>query len=628
MVYVHIVGGLGNQLRIFAAGYAIANILGDELVLDLSSYESGYFRPYALDKLCLPIHSTVSTKIDDPLSLVVEKHAKDCDKVINIDSIKSREELIEILDGCTNVYAYGYGGTYLCNELEKEILKKQIFPICPTKELLTFVKSVDTDNTVSVHVRRTDFIDEGRFNDISLDYIKAAIMYMYLYVENPNFYFFSDDMEWVKESFGIRKEYHYVTLSDERTRDVEELFCIAACHHHILSNQSTYSAWETFFSKDWESINLALDVKDLGAAPQLTLLDLEIVRVLSGEYDKRIGVEKVKKKISIIIPCYNVEKYVSQCLDSIISQTMDIEELEIIIVNDKSTDNTLEVLREYEKKYSNNIILVERDTNGGLSAARNTGLQYASCEYVLFVDSDDYLNSNACKVLYERASKDDYDVVSGGIIMFCGTEVIAVKQYEDVDYNLKNPGDLKKYLLAKGEICSAWANLYKRNFIIENDLEFSEGFLMEDVAFFIDVFNSAKKTSTISECIYMYRSNDEGIMQSKILQGAIDGHALVINRYDKYSGVEWSDVDREAFEWYLFYKGFYTPVGNVLNSDVVCDDDIIYTFAKNILKRIPKYKGNKCIAEMLQMDEGGIAEFLEFVCHTEFQKNKENYKVF
>ena len=117
-------------------------------------------------------------------------------------------------------------------------------------------------------------------------------------------------------------------------------------------------------------------------------------------------------KISIIIPVYNVEDYLSQCLDSVLSQ--DFDDFEVICVNDGSTDNSLIILEKYAKLDSR--IKIISQINGGLGSARNTGLKHANGEYVMFIDSDDYISEGSLKKIYYNAVSNNSDIV---IFEFC-----------------------------------------------------------------------------------------------------------------------------------------------------------------------------------------------------------------
>ena len=116
-------------------------------------------------------------------------------------------------------------------------------------------------------------------------------------------------------------------------------------------------------------------------------------------------------KISIIIPCYNVEKYIDKCMNSILNQTIGIENLEIILVDDKSTDNTVERLKQYEVAYPEQIMLILCEKNGRQGTARNIGMSYATGEYISFVDSDDWIRKDMYEILMTLIEETNADIV-------------------------------------------------------------------------------------------------------------------------------------------------------------------------------------------------------------------------
>ena len=124
------------------------------------------------------------------------------------------------------------------------------------------------------------------------------------------------------------------------------------------------------------------------------------------------------KKVSIIVPCYNVEKYVAVCLESIIAQSIGFDQIELILVNDASTDHTLTILQEYEQRYDQSIILVDCLVNGKGGGARNTGMQYASADYVMFVDADDRLSLSAVEEMFQIAEEKGFDLVECDYMVF------------------------------------------------------------------------------------------------------------------------------------------------------------------------------------------------------------------
>ena len=149
-------------------------------------------------------------------------------------------------------------------------------------------------------------------------------------------------------------------------------------------------------------------------------------------------------KISVIVPVYNVEKYLDKCLNSLVNQTL--KDIEIIVINDGSPDNSQTIIECYSKKYSNVKSYVKR--NGGISDARNYGLKYASGEYIAFVDSDDYVDLSMMEKLYNKAIENSYDIVECNLHMVDDNGNLL----KDVNTNQKkdifDEQGIKKYMLS------------------------------------------------------------------------------------------------------------------------------------------------------------------------------------
>ncbi len=211
--------------------------------------------------------------------------------------------------------------------------------------------------------------------------------------------------------------------------------------------------------------------------------------------------------VSIIMPVYNVERYLRQCLDSLFSQTL--KEIEIIAVNDGSTDNCLQILEEYQRKHPQ-IMSVYTTENRGVSHARNYGMKYAKGEYILFVDSDDYIESDMCEKLYTKAATDKNDLV------ICTRYNV----YEDM-----RSGFIRRDLIKLGHINSnfnlydnqyelahilpfPWDKLFKRELLI--GMEFPENMRFEDLVFVYKVVVKAKNIGIVNEPLYNYRKTTQG----------------------------------------------------------------------------------------------------------------------
>lgn len=194
-----------------------------------------------------------------------------------------------------------------------------------------------------------------------------------------------------------------------------------------------------------------------------------------------------KKLISVIVPCYNVEKYIDRCLTSLVNQTLGIDNLEIICINDASTDLTLEKLEEWERRYPDSIMVVTYDINQKQGGARNIGMDYASADYIGFIDSDDWIDSGMYKDLYNKAVSGDYDKVVCKFIHDFGndtSDLPAPQVQKDQEYCFSKNGG---YYFAEpdvlgvngnyGSICTA---IFRRSIIADNELYFPLGIAYED----------------------------------------------------------------------------------------------------------------------------------------------------
>ena len=203
-------------------------------------------------------------------------------------------------------------------------------------------------------------------------------------------------------------------------------------------------------------------------------------------------------KVSIVVPVYNVEKYLRRCLDTLVSQTL--EDIEIICVNDGSTDSSLQILEEYAKK--DNRVVIVTQVNGGLSDARNTGLAYVTGEFIGFVDSDDYIEEKFYEKLYNAAKSENAEIACCGIIRENRRKLKELVKFEDQvvcrDIN-------KKFSMLKvPEHCYVWNKIYKTDKLKELDLKFKKGLIYEDMPFTADVLTQMGDIVCVPEIKYHY----------------------------------------------------------------------------------------------------------------------------
>jgi glycosyltransferase involved in cell wall biosynthesis len=228
--------------------------------------------------------------------------------------------------------------------------------------------------------------------------------------------------------------------------------------------------------------------------------------------------------ISIIVPIYNVEQYLHKCIDSILSQTF--KDFELILVDDGSPDNCGEICDEYAAKDKR--VKVIHKANGGLSDARNAGLNIVKGDYIGFVDSDDWIESNMYEVLLKLCINNKADV-STCLVNFQNNR-------NEIEVNKSNVSifDSKTaiYLLYEGKLngFSTWNKLYKKE--IFNDLKFPKGRIYEDAAIMYRVFDVANYIAYINYPLYNYNYREGSITKSNFSEKRFD---VVHNYYETYS---------------------------------------------------------------------------------------------
>lgn len=216
----------------------------------------------------------------------------------------------------------------------------------------------------------------------------------------------------------------------------------------------------------------------------------------------------MQELISVIVPVYNVEKYLFKCVESIRKQTY--KTLQIILVNDGSTDGSLAICRALEKEDSR-IQVVDKE-NGGLSSARNRGLDLAKGEYVTFIDSDDYINDNFIEELYRVCLDKAVDmVVSGYKERGEEEEILRCVQFENKELTAKEAIEALCY--ERNFTCYAWAKFYKRTLF--DEYRFEEGRLFEDISIMYRLLDSCKKIKIVSLMGYQYLIRRDSIAHSK-----------------------------------------------------------------------------------------------------------------
>lgn len=302
--------------------------------------------------------------------------------------------------------------------------------------------------------------------------------------------------------------------------------------------------------------------------------------------------------ISVIIPIYNAEKFLNKCLNSIINQTY--ENLEIICINDGSTDNSLKILKKFSKRDCR--IKVFTTDNYGQGSARNLGLNNASGDYISFIDADDWIRKDTYELLYSKINKFDLDLLFFRMINFIEStgEFIETELYNysslidnfesNIPFSSSNIGDL----LFNIAVCPV-SKLYKKSFLDKNNIRFPENIIFEDNIFFYETFLKANSISYVDEQLYFRRRHDNSVTQNinkKSFDIVLATNKMLLlfkdnNWYDEYKYGLINHSFSMILEWFfkaniIISEDFYQFIkNNFLGFNNLKSDFLMYLHEKN-----------------------------------------------
>lgn len=285
-------------------------------------------------------------------------------------------------------------------------------------------------------------------------------------------------------------------------------------------------------------------------------------------------------KVSIIVPCYNVEEYIEKGLNSLVKQSL--KEIEIILINDGSKDNTLNILKEYEKK-DNRIIVIDKK-NEGVSKARNNGLDTAKGEYIAFMDSDDWLEVDALKIMYEKAKEENYDIVA------CDTMAVYPNKKQLIKSGIEDNQQNKKLMIDAYAVI--WNKIYKKE-ILKNITFNTNLTFCEDVLFLYQIYERVKKIASVNKPLYNYlqRKNSLTYTYDKKLYQLIESQEEIIKYYKKNNIFEKYKEELEYTYVRYLYATFIKRLAKTKNIKKFKKG---YKYVKEKVKEnFPDYKKNK-----------------------------------
>lgn len=309
-------------------------------------------------------------------------------------------------------------------------------------------------------------------------------------------------------------------------------------------------------------------------------------------------------KISVIIPCYNVEPYIDRCLTSITTQTIDLSLLEIICIDDASTDNTWNKLQTWETAYPENIMIVHCDENGRQGTARNIGLQYSTAPWIAFIDSDDWVEPDYFEKLYSIALKTDCDIVTCQFVRDSSSELSFLfnKKTDKIDRCLliDTLEKRKLFIVLKSMDSLAWGKLIRKSLLIDNRIFFPKNLTYEDTYFGSLLHLYTKKVYFLEEKLYHYFVNEH----STVLQTNSDHHldllTVQLMLWNEWVNRGFFEFFKEELEYDFLYSCYLRFLKIIVFRYQIPSFSLFNLLQNLICERIPDYSKNLYIQQIDQ----------------------------
>lgn len=330
-------------------------------------------------------------------------------------------------------------------------------------------------------------------------------------------------------------------------------------------------------------------------------------------------------KFSILIPVYNVEQYLRECLDSVIKQTF--KDFEVILIDDGSTDNSGKICDEYVKKYPN-IIKVFHKKNEGLLLTRRFGLKKAQGEYIIFVDSDDYISTDLLKEVTNVLKKDNYDIVIYNFYRFIDKsnkfETIKISYEDGTIFDDKNKYELYNEFIINHIFTNMWIKAIRKEIIdIETDYERWNTSKCEDVVQTFPLFDKAKRIIFIDKKLYYYRKNINSMtMQTKVSD--YKDYLVCMDRTFQYIDIWKIESKIKGFFIEKQLSHFYSYLRNIeRKSKEIQDNQLLNITIDKLMKDIRFQK----ILNLVQIKKGKLNFRMRLILFKFFMLRKNRYLV-
>lgn len=293
-------------------------------------------------------------------------------------------------------------------------------------------------------------------------------------------------------------------------------------------------------------------------------------------------------KVSVVVPIYNTEKYLRRCIDSLINQTID--GIEIILVNDASTDGCLDIIEEYQKEYPEKVKTINSTINKRQGGARNLGVEIATGEYLGFVDSDDYVDFELYEKMYNEAISNNYDYVECD--WFVDDEE---KHTKKVFHSLAIIGNLaiekKRELIINAT--SIWTKIYKTKIFKEKAIKFPEFLSYEDIPLIVSTPIFFDNRGKVNEPLYYYVKRPESTTTLKNSMHHFDRLDTTLYLIKDLKQRDLYELYKEEIDYQYIKRAYLVTIMTCLKKYDRVNFGYLYIARKNIKENLNKYKNNK-----------------------------------
>ncbi len=444
------------------------------------------------------------------------------------------------------------------------------------KELISLM---GTSESVSVHVRRGDYNDHFLHGNIATGvYYHNATNYIRSRIERPVFFVFSDDQTWCHDNLDFGNDEVYFVSGNEKTPEADMLM-MSRCRHNIIAN-SSFSWWGQRLNDNRDKIVISPEYWFNEEADVNCLNSSDFVHVKNCPSFKG---SNSNPRFSILVPVYNCQDTVRRCLSSVLNQSY--ENFEVILVDDASSDNSLELIKEYAS-YDERIRIIEREKNSSLLSARIAGMKEVRGDYILFLDSDDYLSLDTCSTLEKELSGNEVDILEFAYVREPEKKVV----YSKAEYN----NNTVRNILTAVYPHAVWNKCYSRD-LVKRLLTKANDFycnMSEDVYFTTLFFSLSHSSRRCDHVLYHYVVTRGMTHSAKMSIDSVNNAVLSIQNmeknlktylstYDNGSLIDYHKdiVDSLVFDMYSVCIKLDQPVGERIELLEVVDKEFGTSYA-------------------------------------------------